>query len=305
MTIAQDWPIAANLGQLSPRTRSGGLVVDAPLEDWSRTLGSLARLGIQQIDPTDVWLPLVELSAPRRAQFTTALSDEGLTVPAISLTRHSVVHPRCGDDNLATVHRYLDIAPEVGASVVNIGFMEALTPQQQSAMWFWLADGHHDDPDLRPRAIERVRDLAEHAARTGVRLSLEMYENTFLGTADDAVAFVRDVDHASVGLNPDLGNLVRLHQEIGDVNEMFEKVLPVTNFWHIKNYSRDFDPATGSYSTAPTPLKYGFINYRHVIGRALELGFDGPFCCEHYGADSIGVIGENIEYVRGVLDYWS
>jgi sugar phosphate isomerase/epimerase len=82
---------------------------------------------------------------------------------------------------------------------------------------------------------------------------------------------------------------------------MFEKVLPRANFWHIKNYTRDFDPATGAYSTSPVPLKYGYINYRTVIRRALELGYTGPFCCEHYGSDSLGVIAENVAFVRQVL----
>ena len=74
--------------------------------------------------------------------------------------------------------------------------------------------------------------------------------------ADDPLAFLEDVDHASVGLNPDLGNLVRLHREIEPVTDMFEKVLPHANFWHAKNYSRTEDATTGlegaRYSCTPT-----------------------------------------------------
>ncbi|AOX67542.1 sugar phosphate isomerase [Curtobacterium sp. BH-2-1-1] len=298
-------PIAANLGQIGYRADDGGHVVDAPAAEWARTLRSLRKLGIEQIDPTDMWVPLGDLRDDRRAEFSRVLADEGLSIPSISLTRHSIVDPEAGDANLETVHRYLDIAPEFGASVVNIGFMEALTEEQKTALWFWLADGHQDDKALRPKAVERVRELADHAASNGLLLSLEMYEDTFLGTPDEAVAFVQDVDHAAVGLNPDIGNLVRLHRDIEDVEAMFEKVLPMSNFWHVKNYSRDHDPATGAYATSPQPLKYGYINYRKVFGRAIELGFDGVICCEHYGADSIGVVAENMAYVRDVLDYWS
>ena len=147
----------------------------------------------------------------------------------------------------------------------------------------------------------RVRTLGDAAKAQGIEVSLEMYEDTYVGTADEAVAFLRDVDHESVGLNPDLGNLVRLHREVEPWEDMFEKVLPHSNFWHIKNYTRDYDPATGAYSSAPMPLKYGYINYRKVIRRALELGYTGPFCCEHYGSDSLGVIAENVHYIRQVL----
>ena len=128
-----------------------------------------------------------------------------------------------------------------------------------------------------------------------------MYEDTFIGTPDEAVQFIADVDHDAVGLNPDLGNLIRLHRPMPHFTEMFAKVLPYSNFWHIKNYSRDHDPATGAYSSAPLPLKYGYINYRQMIRLALDLGYSGPFCCEHYGSDSLGVCAENREYIVQVL----
>lgn len=100
--------------------------------------------------------------------------------------------------------------------------MQALTPAQEKALWFWLAEGHQDDPALRPLAVERVRELGDHAQANGIELSLEMYEDTFLGTADEAVAFHADVNHPAVGLNPDLGNFIRLHRRCGlrgDVRE--------------------------------------------------------------------------------------
>jgi sugar phosphate isomerase/epimerase len=217
------------------------------------------------------------------------------------MTRNSVVDVERGDENLADALRFIELAPSFGVTVVNTGFMQALTEEQAAAIWFWLADGHVDDPALRDLAIERVRTLGDAAKAQGIEVSLEMYEDTYVGTADEAVAFLRDVDHESVGLNPDLGNLVRLHREVEPWADMFEKVLPHSNFWHIKNYTRDLDPATGAYSSAPMPLKYGYINYRQVIRRALDLGYTGPFCCEHYGSDSLGVIAENVQYIRQVL----
>src|SRR5690606_25757253 len=225
---------------------------------------------------------------------------EGLTLSSISMTRNSVVDVERGEENLADALRFIEIAPSFGVTVVNTGFMQDLTPAQASAIWFWLADGHVDDPALRDLAIERIRTLGDAARAQGIQVSLEMYEDTYVGTADDAVAFVRDVDHEAVGLNPDIGNLVRLHREVEPWEDMFEKVLPHSNFWHIKNYTRDFDPATGAYSSAPMPLKYGYINYRSVIRRPLELGYTGPFCCEHYGSDSLGVIAEHVHYIRQV-----
>lgn len=301
MFTAQDWPIACNMLPFGGTAPDGTPIGDAPAAVWAGQLRQVRQLGFDFIDPTDAWVPLGALSDVRVKEFHTALDDEGLAVSSISMTRSSVVDVEHGEQNLAIAHRLIDLAPEFGATVVNTGFMQAVTPAQRAALWFWLADGHVDDPALRPLAIERVRELGDHAQQNGVQLSLEMYEDTYVGTADEAVAFVTDVDHPAVGLNPDLGNLIRLHRPMPGYMEMFEKVLPYANFWHIKNYFRDEDPQTGSYASAPMPLKTGIINYRAVIRRALELGYSGPFCCEHYGSDSLGVCAENREYIKQVL----
>jgi sugar phosphate isomerase/epimerase len=285
-------------------TADGTPNLEAPAGSWRSQLQQVADLGFTDVDPTDAWLSIGELTDARFAELLAVLKDVGLAVPSVSTTRRSVVDAQHGDDYLRIGHAIIDRAPALGAEVVNFGFMQALTPAQQKALWFWLAEGHHDpvdDPEARDEAVRRIRELADHAAQVGVAISLEMYEDTFIGTPDLAVRFVQDVDRDNVGLNPDLGNLVRLHRPIEDIPTMFEKVLPFTNFWHIKNYTRDEDPTTGTYTTHPAPLVSGVVNYRAHIRRALELGFEGVFVCEHYGSDSLGVAAINRDYIRGVL----
>ncbi|MFD2794935.1 sugar phosphate isomerase/epimerase family protein [Promicromonospora vindobonensis] len=304
MRTADSWPIAANMLSFGSRTADGIPNVDAPAESWRSQLQQVADLGFTEVDPTDAWLSIGELSDARFGELRTVLKEAGLSVLSVSTTRRSVIDAQHGDDYLRFGHTIIDRAPELGAEVVNFGFMQALTPAQERALWFWLADGHHDDLSdtaTYELAVRRIRELADHAGELGVQVSLEMYEDTYIGTPDLAVRFLQDVDRENVGLNPDLGNLVRLHRPIEDIPTMFEKVLPLTNFWHIKNYTRDEDPATGSYATHPTPLVQGVVNYRAVIRQALELGFDGVFVCEHYGSDSLGVAALNRDYIRGVL----
>lgn len=301
MFSAHNWPIAANMLSFGNRAPDGNHIKDAPAAVWAAQLRQVRELGFDYIDPTDAWVPLAALSDSRIEDFRTVLSDEGLAISSISMTRNSVVDGAHSARNLADAHRLIDLAPSFGATIVNTGFMQAITAEQSEQIWFWLVEGHVDDPALRDLAIERIRELGDHARTNGIELSLEMYEDTYIGTPDEAVRFIRDVDHEAVGLNPDLGNLIRLHRPMPHFSEMFAKVLPYSNFWHIKNYSRDYDPATGAYSSAPLPLKYGYINYRQMIRLALELGYTGPFCCEHYGSDSLGVCAENREYIKQVL----
>jgi sugar phosphate isomerase/epimerase len=282
----------------------GTPLIEAPAAVWRSQLLQVVDLDFEFVDPTDAWLSIGELDDGRFKEFRVVLDEVGLRVPSVSTTRRSVVDAKDGERFLATGHRIIDRAPQLGATIVNFGFMQALSPAQREALWFWLEDGYHDpddDSELRTVALDRIRELGRHAAEVGVEISLEMYEDTFIGTADRAVRFVQDVDMPNVGLNPDLGNLVRLHRPIEDIPTMFEKVLPHTNFWHIKNYLRDEEPTTGQVFTAPVPLVMGVINYRTHILRALELGFHGPFVCEHYGSDSLGVAAMNRDYIRQVL----
>ena len=300
MYTADEWPIAckANFG---PTAEDGTPIIEAGPKVWYDQMLQMAELGFTCIDPMDDWLPMADLTEGQLRTYTELLADTGLRTAAISIGRNSVVDVEHGERNLRTIHRTIDRAAELGAAVVNIGFQQALTQAQKDALWFWLAEGHHDDWSLRDLAIERVRDLADHAQRLGLQISLEIYEDTFVGTPEDAVSFYKDVDHPAVGINPDIGNLFRLHRPMPKYTDMYNTVLPYANYWHIKNYIRDEDPATGSYMSTPAPLQTGTINYREVIRTALRMGYSGPFMTEHYGSDWLGVGAENARYIRQVL----
>ena len=146
-----------------------------------------------------------------------------------------------------------------------------------------------------------IRELAEHAQSNGQQITLEMYEDTYVGTADGAIGFLDEVGHDACGLNPDIGNFVRLHRPLEPVDEMLDKLLPHTNYWHVKNYFRTEDATSGMIVTAPAPMEFGVINYRKVIRMAIAAGFRGAFCTEHYGGDGLSVSATNREYIRRIL----
>ena len=300
---AETWPIACAMLPFGGLDSHGGPIQDADPSEWAAQLGLVRRLGFTEVDPTDTWVRVGDLSPQRLAVFKQVVADSGLTIPAISTSRRSVMDPQRGAEYLDYSHRLLDNAAELGVGIVSYGFFQALSAAQGKALWFWLADGWKDDfsPEVRDRAVAAIRELAEHAQRNGQQVTLEMYEDTYVGTADDAVAFVTDVGHPACGLNPDLGNLVRLHRPIEPIQAMLDKTLPHANYWHVKNYLRDEDPATGSYTSFPLPMDCGVINYRAAITQAVAGGFTGPFLTEHYGSDSLGVCARNRDYIRSIL----
>jgi sugar phosphate isomerase/epimerase len=298
---ARSWPIAAAMLPFPAVDRDGVVAHDAPPEHWARTFARVAAAGFDTVDVTDSWLRPGDLDARRLTDLGAAANSAGLHVEAISAIRRSVIDPETGPENLAYSHRTLEAAAALGCSTVSIGLHRPLTPAQREALWFWTVDGPRDAPADRPVAVSRIRELGEHAAGLGLLLSLEMYEDTLLGTAESAVRLVHEVGLENVGLNPDLGNLVRLHRPIEPIAEMVAACVPVANYWHVKNYVRMEDHPSGTVLSAPTSMELGVIDYRDAVHLALRSGFTGAFCVEQYGGDGLGVMSTNARYLRGLL----
>jgi sugar phosphate isomerase/epimerase len=298
---SETWPITAALLQFPATLADGGSVQDAEPQAWLDTFREVADASFTRVDLTDSWVRPGDLTPDRLRQLGQAISEAGITAPVISSVRRSVLDARDGDENLAYSHRTIDAAAELDVAVVSIGLHQALTDEQRRRLWFWTASGHHDsfdDGESWDLAVGRIRELGEHAARVGILLSLEMYEDTFLGTADSAVRLVQDIGLDNVGINPDVGNLIRLHRPIDDWREALQKVLPYSNYWHVKNYVRDEDPEQGVYIAMPSPMESGLIDYRWALREAISVGFQGILCTEHYGGDGLSVSARNQEYLR-------
>ena len=299
----ETWPIAAAMIQYPNLLPDGRSVQDQSVEEWAATLDDIVDVGFTELDPTDSWLRLADLTPARRDDFMGLVRSLGLTIPAISTSRRSVIDAAKGDEYLAYGHRVIDTAKAIGAEAVSFGLFEPLTDAQKAALWFWTVDGakNPDDPAIWQKAVSRIRELGRHAEELGIEVSLEMYEDTYLGTADSSVRFVQEVGLPNVGINADLGNLIRLHRPVEHWQQMMEKVAPHAKFWHVKNYTRVEDPVSGAIITHPAPLESGIINYRAAIRMALAHGFQSAFLCEHYGGDGLTVTAANRDYLRRIL----
>jgi sugar phosphate isomerase/epimerase len=276
---------------------------DAPAEVWDAMLGEIESVGFSLIELADSHIRPADLDPARRDEFLAIARSHGIGVPSVHLQRQSVIQPGHEERNLEYAHRTIDAAAEWGMQVFSTGLHQPFSPAQREALWFWTAQGPQDpdDPEVWGQAVSRIRELGKHAADLGLRMALELYEDTYLGTADSAVRFVEEVGLDNVGLNPDVANLIRLHRPVEDWRELYAKTLPYANYWHVKNYTRD-EAADKSWATSvPSTMETGLINYRQVFKDAIEVGFDGIILCEQYGGDSLGVCATNQRYIRTLL----
>lgn len=298
----EEWPVAACLHGF-PAAVDGVSMHDADPAVWDDVFAQISDIGFTVAELADSHIRPAELTPSRRDELLAIAASHGVRLPSLHASRRSVVMPGHEEENLAYAHRSIDATAEWGMEVFSTGLHQPLNEAQRSALWFWTARGPRD-PDERAvwdAAVARIRELGRHAAELGLLLSLELYEDTYLGTADGAVRFVEAVDLPNVGLNPDVGNLIRLHRPVEDWRDVYAKTLPYANYWHAKNYVRD-EAADRSWAVSmPSTLEGGVINYRQVLRDAVGLGYRGIIVTEQYGGDSLGVCATNREYIRSVL----
>jgi sugar phosphate isomerase/epimerase len=300
---AETWPIAACLHGFPVMSRDGTRIHDAPIAVWDDVFAQIADVGFTLVEMADSHVRPADTDPVRRGELLAAAADHGLGIPSVHLQRRSVIMPGHEAENLAYAHRTIDAAAEWGMQVFSTGLHQPFTEAQRRALWFWTAQGSRDpdDPDVWDLAVRSVRELGRHCAEVGLPMALEMYEDTYLGTAASAVRFVEDVGLEGVGLNPDVANLIRLHRPVEDWHEVFTATLPYANYLHVKNYARD-EAGDGSWATSiPSTMEAGLINYRQVFREAVEVGFRGIIMTEQYGGDSLGVSATNQRYIRTLL----
>jgi len=226
----------------------------------------------------------------------------GATLAGISAIRRSVIDPKDGSANVAYTHRTIDAAAALGAPLVSIGFHRPLTPLQRD--WaFWSVPGPTDGPELYDLALARLRELVDHSASVGVRLSLELYEGTLVGTGAQAARLVEDVGSDWLGINADLANLFRVPERLVEGwLEALQFSLPYMNYWHVKNYRRVEHYPDGPFLAWPTALDDGDIDYRLALKLAAEAGYSGPLCVEHYGGDGLTAQRRGLIYLSSLLE---
>lgn len=134
--------------------------------------------------------------------------------------------------------------------------------------------------------------LGELAARSGIELSLELHDDGLLDTAELCLEMLRRVRLTNVGVNPDLGNLVRSSEAPANWRLALEALAPHANNWHVKNYR----------GGKPAPLWDGDIDYARAVKIMRAAGYNRWVSIESYFGDVLDLQTRSLHYLQQIAE---
>lgn len=279
---------------------SGAPLISGSHSDIAAVLSSFAELGFENVEVHQGWVPFPDFDVEQSLKFRKALTVSGVAAPSFTVARRSILDPERGAENLDYTLKALEVVSDFEAQYLCVGLHPELTMAQLQAEYFWMEPGLSDPTDSESwaQAVSGFQRIADRAKELGIEISLEIYEDTLLGASDSSLRLIQEIDRTNVGLNPDLGNLIRLDRAVEDWEEWLAKVMPFSNYWHVKNYTRV--ETKDGFRTEPSTMEEGFIDYLAAFRMANDIGFSGPIICEHYSHDPMPVLRANLEFTKRV-----
>ncbi len=295
--------VAASTGLLASLGRPPGGAAD--VEAIVGYLRLLRDAGYSAVDLSDLWTPLARLDSSAVRALSSALDRLELEVVGASVIDLTVEDDVAVDRSAERGRRAIDNAVGLGAPVVSIGLHNGpgagVAPGDVQPPWLRVNGPLEHSADTRARAVRLVGVLTAHAEIHGVSLSLEMNELSLLDRAAACLELVDAVGSPALGVNPDLGSLVRVPWPLVETwVETLIAVAPVMNYWHVKNCHR-IGMEGGRFVATPSTLPEGCIDYRRALAIATGSGYSGPLVVEHYGGDVLWYAEHAQEYLTGLV----
>ena len=135
----------------------------------------------------------------------------------------------------------------------------------------------HTDVEKYKVMCERIKCLADIAAANGVLLLMETGQES----AADLAGFIKDVDHASVGINFDPANMILYDK--GDPIEAVKVLAPWIKHIHIKDANKT--ETIGQWG-AEVPWGDGQVGSDKFLATLEEIGYEGAIAIEREAGDS-------------------
>jgi sugar phosphate isomerase/epimerase len=160
------------------------------------------------------------------------------------------------------------------------GLPEAIRQLQGHGAVIWLTvDGKAPDGDARATAI--VREVADMAAASGLRVVLYPHFGMYVGRIEDALRVVKNVDRPNLGVSFNLCHFLAAKDE-PNLDARLREALP-----HLFMVSINGAEHEGGWDRLIQPLDRGAFDVYSLLKKLVALGYQGPIGlqCYHVAGD--------------------
>lgn len=145
--------------------------------------------------------------------------------------------------------------------------------------------------------IHRLSEAITLCDKYGVKLAVEIHNNTFADTSSSIAAMLRDVPVSGLELIYDGFNL--FVDSLAPV-PVLEQFFPYVHHVHFKDYLWNHQDWSLS---KPVPVLQGDAGHTSILSKLLELNFEGMISFEYFGEDAVSYARQSLievkEFIRG------
>jgi len=170
---------------------------------------------------------------------------------------------------------------------------------RETIVWLYIRSSRHKSPSAEgdPRAVEIIREIAQMAEGSGLRVALYPHTWFYVETVEDAVRVALKVDRKNVGVCFNLCHWLKVGSD-HEMKSLMQLALP--HLFLVTINGADSNPALDKdWDRLIQPLGQGSFDVHDFIKTLHDLGFKGPV-----GLQCYGVKGDKYENLKRSMAAW-
>lgn len=276
-----------------------------PADFTDALLGRIRDAGFEGLEIGAVTLDTADTAeGPGGAKgFAQRLRDFG--VPCVAVRAGgSLIEAKSAGSNRDVLIRSIEHAAALGAPIVAGNLMAAQRHYRLPGDPWGRPSAQDASRDASIVRYERLADTfraaCDRAADDGIKIALELHQQSPVDNSWSASLIVDLVDRPNFGINPDLGNILWNYDVPEESAEDAVRALARKSvYWHCKNLFTVRHPEAERAVAWKVTLSEGEMDYRFLMSAMIEAGFDGYVAIEGGRAgDPFSIDARSLRYLR-------
>jgi len=161
-------------------------------------------------------------------------------------------------------------------------------------IWLFITGGKPSSTESDERAVEIVREVADLAAESGLRVALYPHTGFYIQHVDDAIRLAKKADRRNVGVTFNLCHWLRTEDE-NNLEPLLKRAMPLLYLVTINGA----DSGGKDWNTLIQTLDRGTFDNARLLTILRNLGYTGPIGFQGYGLKS-----DARDNLKRTIDTW-